>query len=457
MTRMTPKPEQEQAIQRMLNEPTRRALAGSELGTGKTLVACELGIRLGLATNLVVAPLHTFDGWERTLGLQTNGQQEFRKIDSKKDGKAALLDLFLGKPGWYFVGREYARTLSWSKYKLGYVVWDESHVMQSERSASFKAAKTLRHAEYLHFMSATWFGSQFSGAWSTPAVLWPEWMKENGWLLNNGKGFWSWAEDFAVIENDYFAGKVVKREKNPGAWVRSLPCYVALESKMDEPLFQEIRVPLTPAQEKQYKQMSESALVWLNENPLVAELPLTKAIRLQQIALGTIDVDVDEAGTETVHFPEDSKSNKFDALKSFLSDIPNEKVVIATASAKYARLVAARLGDKAFAWTGDASQQERAEAKERFINGDLQYIVATQPSAAEGLDGFQFASHIMVRLRKSDQVVLENQFLGRLQRHGQTKRVLVYDFISEGTLEDKRGESLLARELEMRGSLDKVR
>lgn len=457
MTRMIPDPEQEAAIQRMLAEPTQRALNGSEMGRGKSLMAVELGLRLGYEVNLVIAPLHTFDGWERTLSLQTDNTREFRRIDSKKDGKAALLDLFLGKPGWYFVGREYARTLAWSKYPLGYVVWDESHVMQSETSSSYKAAKTLRHAKYIHLMSGTWFGSKFAGAWSSPTVLWPAWMKENEWLTTNGKGYWAWAARWATVKNDYFAGKVVDGEKVEGEWVKALPCYIDLKSDVSEPLMQEVRIPLTPAQKKQYEQMERDALVWLSEQDvMVAELPLTKSLRLMQIALGTINVEVKADGSEQVTFPEDSKSAKFDALKNFLSDIPKEKVLIGTASAKYARLVAARLGDKAFAWTGDKSEADRKAAKEAFVNGDLQYIVATQQAISEGTDLLQSVAHIIVRLRKSDQVLLDQQFVARLARRGQEKRVLVYDFVAEDTLEDKRGESLLRRELAMRGSLGKL-
>lgn len=204
--------------------------------------------------------------------------------------------------------------------------------------------------------------------------------------------------------------------------------------------------------------MEEDALIWLrdSENVMVAELPMTKSLRLMQIALGTIDVEERPDGTELVTFPEDSKSAKFDALKSFLSDIPNEKVLILTASAKYARLVAARLGDHAFAWTGQATEEGRKAAKESFVSGSLKYIVATQASIGEGVDMLQMASHIIIRLRKSDQVLLDEQSIGRLRRRGQTKRVLVYDFVAEDTLEDKRGASLLRRELAMRGSLGKL-
>lgn len=456
MPKMILDPEQEWAVQKMLASPTKRALNSSALGRGKSVMAIELGLRLGHEVNLVVAPLHTFDGWERTLQTQTDGELSFKRINSKKEGTQNNLKLFLGEPGWYFVGREFMLGLSWTRPKLGYVVWDESHVTQNRESRSFTKAKEFKNAEYVHFMSATWFGSNFSGAWAPVVALWPEWMKENGWLSNNGKGFWNWAQRWAKIQFSPFSGQEVAGELVEGEWVKALPCHVSLESTQSEPLYQEIRVPLTPAQAKQHKQMQTDALIWLGENPMVAELPMTQHLRLMQIALGTIDVEELADGTERVTFPEDSKSSKFDALKGFLSDIPNEKVLILTASAKYARLVAARLGKDAFAWTGEANEHQRAAAKKAFIEGDLKYIVATQASIGEGVDGLQQVSHIIVRLRKSDQILLDTQTVGRLNRRGQEKRVLVYDFVAEDTLEDKRGESLLRRELAMRGSLGKL-
>ena len=53
----------------------------------------------------------------------------------------------------------------------------------------------------------------------------------------------------------------------------------------------------------------------------------------------------------------DCKSSKLDAVEGLLADLVGESIVIATDSAKFARVVAERVGG--FAWTGDKSQVER--------------------------------------------------------------------------------------------------
>ena len=55
--RLTPDAEQEQAITRIVNEPTKAALNASQFGTGKTLVTVEVGL-CGLL--LVPQPLFFF-------------------------------------------------------------------------------------------------------------------------------------------------------------------------------------------------------------------------------------------------------------------------------------------------------------------------------------------------------------------------------------------------------------
>lgn len=88
-----------------------------------------------------------------------------------------------------------------------------------------------------------------------------------------------------------------------------------------------------------------------------------------------------------------------------------------------------------------------------FSEGELRYLVATQASIGEGVDGLQNRCHIMVVLSESDQILLNEQAVGRLQRRGQTKQVVAYRVVADGTIDDKQADTLLNRELAMRGSL----
>jgi superfamily II DNA/RNA helicase len=75
------------------------------------------------------------------------------------------------------------------------------------------------------------------------------------------------------------------------------------------------------------------------------------------------EASLDEDGV--VHFEDDAKSSKLDALQDMLNDFGDEKVLVATDSAKFAEIVAKRIGG--FAWTGSKSQGEREAAKKKFV------------------------------------------------------------------------------------------
>jgi len=76
-------------------------------------------------------------------------------------------------------------------------------------------------------------------------------------------------------------------------------------------------------------------VVWLGENPLVAEVPIAARIRLRQVTLA-VPTLTDEGD---VVFADNAKSSKYDALKEIIDDNPNDAMLILTDSQKYAKLV----------------------------------------------------------------------------------------------------------------------
>jgi superfamily II DNA or RNA helicase len=442
---LIPTDEQEAAIEQMVNSPTSSALSGSGLGTGKTVMAVEVALRRGAKTVLVVAPLHTKYGWQATIQRQTLYTVTPRFIDSRnKAGKQALADVRAGLPGFYIIGREYFRLLNWDKVKLDMLILDEVHVFSNRKTKGYNVAVDLaKRSGYVLAQSATWFGSAFSGAWSIGRIVFPE---------DTPRAFWKFVDQYCSTVWNRFdpSGKQVVGEAVPGAFARSLPCYVNLESKsIDPPLVQEVYVDLTVKQRRLYDEFEREGLVWLESMPMAATVPIVQRIRLRQLTLA--ECTVTETGE--IDFPEHARSSKFDALQEMLDDLPDEPVLIATDSAKYARWVAARLGDGAFAWTGDKSEKERETAKQKFIQGDLQYIVATQASISEGTDNLQLACHIMIELSQNDSPLLNTQMMGRLARTGQTQRVIVYRILGRETIDDEQNETLLTKALRMRQSM----
>ena len=208
-------PEQEEVVQRMLEEPTRAVLNASSLGTGKTVCTVELVKRLDAKTVLLIGPLNVDKAWKKTFEGQ-NVVLPFYHINSTKAGLQAFADLKARVPGIYYIGREffalsgtdkkrkdgtYARKArwSWASVKPDVACWDEAHSASNRKTASADALRPLK-AGYKVALSATTAGNKFQGFWAVTRWLWPEQIP---------KSFWKWADEWAVVEPDEYTYKKV--------------------------------------------------------------------------------------------------------------------------------------------------------------------------------------------------------------------------------------------------------
>lgn len=445
---LTPFPEQQAMIDAIVAEPTRAALVAAGTGAGKTLTAVESAKGLGAQTVLVIAPLNTRVGWEATFKRQ-GVSLPIHRIDSSKAGKQAHQDLYDKVPGVYLIGWEYFRRFDWTPYKPDLVIADESHKSQNRKSTTYKMLRTLR-AGFKIAMSATPAGNRFEGIWAPCRWLWPSAKNEAGQQIVSPHP-WKWAAQWAMVVDDHFAGKKITGEREPGAFVKTLPCYFRPEPRVTNGRVAEtVLVELSPAQRKMYTQMQRDMVAWLEGHPLVAELPITMRTRLRQMTLGTVQITEDGE----VDFADDTKSSKIEALQEILEEHEGEPVMIYTDSARFARVVAKRLGAKAVAWTGQMPHSERERVLETFGTPQgPQYIVATIAAIGEGVDGAQSRCHIEVWMSRSENGILNQQAEGRLNRTGQTETVLSYDIAAVDTYDLGTLGSLVEQRLQMNVSL----
>lgn len=440
LSKLTLEPEQLEAVNKIASEPTGAALNASLMGSGKTLMGVEVAKQINAKTILIIGPLNTYWGWWDTIQRQTDYASSITKIDSTKSGVQALADLQSGVAGWYFIGREYSRTKDWAKTKPDMVMIDEAHFMQNRNSKSFKAMMKL-NAGFKLSMSGTPFGNRFEGAWAVTRWLWPTIVP---------KGFWSWAMDYCVLGYSPFTRHEIQGELEPGKFANSLPCYIRLEPDHKLEVVEETRyVDLLPAQKKIYDKLQKDLVVWLEDNPLVVEVPIAARIRLRQITLAVPTL----SETSEVIFEDDAKSTKFNALKEIIEDNPDEPMLLLTDSQKYASLVATRLGEQAFEWSGKANQSQREEAKQKFLKKQIKYIVAVIPAIAEGVDGLQDVCSTIVWLSHSDSNILNQQVIDRIRRRGQKDVVKIYDIVARDTYDEGQLSELVKRQLAMNASL----
>lgn len=447
---------QERDIQRIVDS-NGTGIVATQVGGGKTLIAIEVGKRLGTKVNLVIAPKGTHKrAWEKTITRQIP-DAVVRYVNSTADGKKAFVDLHANVAGWYLIGPEFFRKFSWTNCKPDLAVFDEIHRASNRKSKTAIMLHSLK-AERRLGLSGTIAGNKIEGFWSVIRWVYPE---------VAGRSFWSWVDKYCTTKFDPFAGKTVSGERNPGVIVSSMPCYIrhlkrdnccafhpeGMDAELPRMQTEERTVELSAEQRRIYKKMEKDLVVWLEGNPMVADVPIATRIRLRQITLGIPTVD--DSGVVT--FADDCKSTKIDELFSIIGDLPDgEPLLILTHSQKFASVVTARLqgaGITSFEWSGRAAQHDRDNALESFIAGKTQAIVAVIAAIGEGTDGLQEVCSTVIWLSKDDNRLLNEQAAGRLDRQGQKKSVLSFDIIAEGTYDEGQLSKLVKDQLAMNASL----
>lgn len=471
MQPLTPTPDQERDICRVVSEPTRAALIGHGVGVGKTLIATEAIVRLGVKSTLVIGPKNVLSNWKRHFNLQAPNIA-FRSIDSTASGKQNFEELRSGAPGVYYVGREFMVTSgtsvepkrkkdgtwtrgrkalwSWTDVHPDAIVLDESHAIQNRWSLLYdKILKRMGGGPFKIALSATPAGNKFDGIWSTCRWLWPDTPGDSpsGLLVDISKTRWvsTWCR---TEKNPFSMSPRVLGERTAGLWVSTLPCYLRREADLGTLEHEIVYVDLSAKQRKMFDQMANDALTWLDENPLVADLPITQRMRMRQITLGEVYLTNDDE----VDFPLDAKSAKLDMLEELIGDEDSPALIVLD-SQRFIKTVLHRLGSQAVEWSGKVSHAERARIMETFGRpGGPKYIVATIAGVGEGTDGLQRVCHRMFWLSESLNGILNQQVEGRLHRTGQTNPVQSVKILAADTDDDRYFENLMEQRRGLRGS-----
>lgn len=475
MSRLTPYPQQQEAIDRIASEETRAALLGSDVGTGKTLISCEVARSLEARTILIIAPLNTMGGWKKTFARQEI-DLPFVQIDSKN--KDYFEDLRAKAPGIYFIGREYfglsgsdsedvyqmseqnkkhrvrdengefillrkgrKRVMDWSKVRPDLVVFDEVQSASNRNSTTFSVLKKLQ-AGFKIAASATPQGNKFENMWTISRWL---------WRATTDASYWRWCHEWCEEAYDPHSQSHIKivGEKNPGAYVRSLPCYIRLERVKTPEVTRKCYVDLTPAQRTLYNEMSQDMLTWLEDHPLVADFPIVQKIRMRQISLGEVSFnDKDE-----VDFTIGCKSAKVEALRKIVKLHPDQPMLILMDSEKFVKVVVDALGEGAVAWTGNTKKADRDKYKAAF-GSDVKYIVAVISAISEGTDELQHVCNVEVWFNKSTNNMHNTQASGRLNRDGQkADKIYSYQLIARDSDDDDYFEKAKRQTLATRKEL----
>lgn len=490
--------DQVEAIQRMMNEllepdKTQAVLVGAEMGSGKTIVVTEAmlkviehldGQQYG-ARILIIGPRDVADQWFGTIEAQSDGAVSWdsgllKRIDTTELGAMHMTQLMSGtSPGIYYIGLELLRSRgAEGRYKsmpeLDLLVTDEAHRHSNKTTAGAKIMRTIPTARKIA-LSGTFFGNKFENAHTVTRWLWPEVRREDGyWLIEPALNTWlaRWgrvervtSKSGRLVMNPRTRQPIMKvtGERDPGAFVDSLPCYVFLKSPVgDPPPPKRVLVPMTGEQERQYREMETQSLAWLvsetgTREPLVADLPIVQRIRLRTAALGEMSLvpGLDE-NPDSVEFAPGSRSNKLNALGQLLlgtapwaePDWAGQRVLILVHSKSFGEEVVRRIAQKfpgqVAQKSGDTKPNDWRAIKRRFmmpLTGeptDLLYLVATHSAVGTGTDGLQFECSRVVWLSRSENNTDNMQSAQRIWRRGvDMESYRAIEFISRTTIDEE--------------------
>ncbi|ALY08513.1 DNA helicase [Arthrobacter phage Thunderclap] len=445
MEPLVPRPKQEFTINRIIEDKSH--MCGSLGGFGKTLVGAEAILRTGVQRVLIVCPLKVIRNWDRALKQQSGGKHPgVKQVAGDKQGTLNFLDMQEGKPGVYIVGWEFFRTLLWGSYQFDFAIADECHRAANWKSKQSDSLRSVRAAYKVAF-SGTPAGNKTEGLFGTLRWLWPD----------RYPHYWPWVGHFfhkAFVEQHVGGGKTKKLmnilgEKTPGAAWDDIPSKTRFASEqINEVINHIIEVPMKPTQRRIYNDFEKEAFVWLGENPMYAQLPAVKSMRLRQMALGVPIVTYDSEGEPVVSFDLEAKSGKIEALADLLSDLHAGgpiPVMVYTHSRKFVEVVVHQLRQKGYRAVGFVGGQthEEVNAKIDGFGVDHDIIVATIGSIGEGVDRLQLVCNTEVWLSLDDNRLLNRQAQWRLDRTGQLPQPINrYLIRSLGTIETEQHERI---------------
>lgn len=456
---------QQKAADKALSTDSGGVLIKAETGAGKTLVAAHVALKkAGGGQIIVIGPAgdKIFSQWGSEFrSLDPN--VHFVKVDGSPDGKRAREDMLSGRPGVFYLSNAYSRMATtnkfikdehgekvqvrhaqwmWDEVRPAVMIVDESHVMSNRDGLDFKSLLKVRPSVFRIAISATASGSRFDGIWATSRFLWPHVPgrvtldNPSGLLVDKSKN--RWMVVWCSLSQDRFSprGWVPTGEKTPGAWLGVLPCVLEWEGVPKQNPTPEIhRVVLHPGQRAQFDRMQEDALIWADDNPLVAELPVSKWARLRQISLG--EITVDDQGV--VDFVPGGESAKADMVVSLINEDPTQTWVVYLESQRFIKVLIDRLGPQAVEWSGKVPKAKRPGIMEDFGPGPghkYRVLVATYGAIAVGTDGLQMKCSNELWVEEPSKNLVATQVEGRLDRWGQTGTVRRVKIMADKTLDD---------------------
>jgi len=186
-------------------------------------------------------------------------------------------------------------------------------------------------------------------------------------------------------------------------------------------------VEMTDDQRRIYKEMEREAIAEIQNSDIVAQVALTKIMKLRQITSGFA---IDTRGN-SVSIP--GTNPKLNELNEILEEAGDQQVIIWAVFQWDIERIAKELGDKCCLLYGKTADKQLSI--DQFKSGEKQYLIAHPKSAGHGLTFVNCHLQIFYSLDYSWETY--EQARGRTDRAGQTESTTYVHILCENTIDEK--------------------
>jgi SNF2 family DNA or RNA helicase len=380
--------------------------------------------------------LLTGTGRERELSLKTYGFEG----DGRKVGR-----IFITNYETLLMPAVFRALQAWGPEAL---VCDESHKCKDQKAKRTKLTIELAdQARYKYILTGTPILNSLLDIFSQFRIL------DGGKTF--GKNFFFFRAEYFYDKNAGFKGKQTyfpdwKVKQGSVEKVNSLIYYQGMRVKKSEcldlpPLVkQTIFCAMTPEQAKAYAEMKRDFITYLDGKACVAELAITKALRLLQIVSGYMKLETGEEKRLQA-------TPKQAALKELLETLaPDHKILVwAVFKENYAqiRAVCEELGLEYVEVHGEITPQAKLKAVDRFNTDPACRVFIGHPGSG-GIGINLVSASYSIFYSRSFSLEQDLQAEARNYRGGSEihERITRIDLVTKGTIDELVVERLAAKQ-----------
>jgi SNF2 family DNA or RNA helicase len=332
----------------------------------------------------------------------------------------------------------------------GTVIADESHYVKGRKTNWTVALQEVaENAALLRLATGTPIPNWAHEAFTSLQLVWPERAKQG----QDFGSYWRWARDWFHVGPTHWTQMAIGDLRTAAHIEHCLTCR-GLEPRtwdefraenwgdrflmrlreecVDLPPFtqQQWRVKMTREQRRVYKELEANFVTWLDSGEEVeAWSSAGQLVKLMKCA----------TGLESLTDGRSVSSGKMDALRSLLSDRPFPTLVVAhfRSSVEASAQVAEEVGRTAKVVHGGIPRDDRRTAIRAFQRGDIDVLVASIETVAEGMTLHQGGADMIVRVERSARPSKNDQVNRRLHRMGVEKPVTSVDLVTEDSADER--------------------